>query len=583
MTSSAMTEIHCHIPLKLTVTGIPTAEQWEAIEATLATRYASLIARSLAEIESRHHGVARSPERVAERFSDRRFRAGAYDIPGYDAGGAPVAMPLQVDPTILQTMTVDSVSRLSSEEIDLRLEHVLALIAQMKPGAPDAQSAHDNLKLLEAELDSRGYLSPVLARAALVAGVTELARTVSMLEGQQAGLFAAARLHAGEIKLFSEHFQPHGADQLRWIKAALTDARRLAENASRTDFDAAFADFGAAGTRLVAASFAAQLLSLWLAFMQLADVIMHKVDGFSFEHLFAVISRLWPRFQTSFDKFALLQPEPVQAAAIALPPVLDQLVAEHGKLIDEVEAAIRARKLIDTAMLIADLITMLATLRLASPRMPGPPMVSVGMMGGGVTAGGALVGSRLVVSVEWLEMIRRLVTTGVIAVPVVAAGARAGILMNARRLDDVPTASDVISGGTKPLVPGQSQLGHYGIDKYGSFYNRPGDKLAGHEMLQNLWLEVKGFGKRGATDISKNNPAIALGHNEHVLVGRHQRALGLFDRNRIFGMSATEIIEANAEAMKRAGVPDAVITTLRRQSLSYAATLRLPSGGAAVP
>ena len=76
-------------------------------------------------------------------------------------------------------------------------------------------------------------------------------------------------------------------------------------------------------------------------------------------------------------------------------------------------------------------------------------------------------------------------------------------------------------------------------------------------MLQNLWLEVHGFGKRLATPASRNNPAIALTHPEHTAVSS-QRDLGLFDRNKLAQMSAKEIIEANANAMRAAGIPEDV-------------------------
>jgi hypothetical protein len=138
------------------------------------------------------------------------------------------------------------------------------------------------------------------------------------------------------------------------------------------------------------------------------------------------------------------------------------------------------------------------------------------------------------------------------------------------------TAADVVSSGNEPLRPGKSELGQYGIDEYGTYSNRPSDKFAGHEMLQNLWLEVKGYGKRLKTAASRKNPAVALSHNEHVSVGREQRALGLFDRNKLAKMSAEEVVGLNALAMKNAGIPDYVIAALEKEALRYAATLKPP-------
>jgi hypothetical protein len=144
------------------------------------------------------------------------------------------------------------------------------------------------------------------------------------------------------------------------------------------------------------------------------------------------------------------------------------------------------------------------------------------------------------------------------------------------------TAQDVISGGTAPLRPGHSGLGQYGIDRYGSYSNRPGDRFAGHEILQNLWLEAHGYGQRGVGPASRNNPAVALTHAEHTAVTRAQRAMGLLERNNVAQMSATDIIKANAEAMRRAGIPEDVIQVLSREALNYAATLKSPTGRSGV-
>lgn len=138
------------------------------------------------------------------------------------------------------------------------------------------------------------------------------------------------------------------------------------------------------------------------------------------------------------------------------------------------------------------------------------------------------------------------------------------------------TARDVISGGTGALTPGKSPLGQYGIDKYGSYANRPKDKLAGHEMLQNLWLEVKGFGERLDSAASRNNPAVALTNADHAAVGREQSALGLLDRAKVAAMTALENIELNAQAMKNAGIPPEVTEALRKEALRHAATLPSP-------
>jgi hypothetical protein len=40
-------------------------------------------------------------------------------------------------------------------------------------------------------------------------------------------------------------------------------------------------------------------------------------------------------------------------------------------------------------------------------------------------------------------------------------------------------------------------------------------------------------------------------------------------------MDAVQVIEANAQAMRRAGIPEFVIQTLQKESLAYSGTLKL--------
>jgi hypothetical protein len=130
--------------------------------------------------------------------------------------------------------------------------------------------------------------------------------------------------------------------------------------------------------------------------------------------------------------------------------------------------------------------------------------------------------------------------------------------------------------GKNALRPGRDRLRQYDMDHYGTFSNRPRDKLAGHELLQNKWLNLRGLAdRRGKGDYSRRNPAVALGKEMHKRVGREQRRLGLFDKRKLEKMSARENIELNAEAMKRAGVPDYVIEVLKRDALRHAAMLPL--------
>ncbi len=138
----------------------------------------------------------------------------------------------------------------------------------------------------------------------------------------------------------------------------------------------------------------------------------------------------------------------------------------------------------------------------------------------------------------------------------------------------VQTGSDVIRSKSDPLAPdSKDPLGHYGIDRYASYRNRPGDHLAGHEMLQNFWLKLKGFGKRLTSTASKDNPAVGLTWTEHKRVGREQVAMKLFDEDVVGKMSTLENIEQNAEAMRRAGIPEGVISAHRDAAIRHGQSL----------
>jgi hypothetical protein len=98
---------------------------------------------------------------------------------------------------------------------------------------------------------------------------------------------------------------------------------------------------------------------------------------------------------------------------------------------------------------------------------------------------------------------------------------------------------------------------------------KAGSALGGPAALAS----VIGNRKRLASPASRDNPAVGLTHAEHAEVGRQQCAAGLFDRNKLAGMTAEQIIDANATAMQRAGIPQDVIETLRKEALRHAATL----------
>ena len=141
-------------------------------------------------------------------------------------------------------------------------------------------------------------------------------------------------------------------------------------------------------------------------------------------------------------------------------------------------------------------------------------------------------------------------------------------------------AQNPLRKGPPNLRSGVSQLKQFDIDRFGTISQgaqRTGDKLAGHEVLQNLWLELKYKIQRGVGDISRDNPAVALSKEVHEAVTNEQRALGLLDEAKVAKMTAEENINLNAIAMKKTGlIPPDVINQVTEQALNHARNLPPP-------
>ena len=143
-------------------------------------------------------------------------------------------------------------------------------------------------------------------------------------------------------------------------------------------------------------------------------------------------------------------------------------------------------------------------------------------------------------------------------------------------------SQNTLRRGPPELKSGVSQLKEFDIDRYGTIsqgVERSGDKLAGHELLQNFWLKVKYNVERGIGTLSRDNPSVAVSKEVHAAIGEEQRALGLFDEAKVANMTAEQNINLNALAMRRAGgVPEYVINQLKEQALEHANTLPPPPG-----
>jgi hypothetical protein len=379
------------------------------------------------------------------------------------------------------------------------------------------------------------------------------------------------------VKTAIDHMRNVSIPGLRTMLAAARKDATAAQGATGSEVvEAANAKAGASYQATLIAIHVMHLQANLLIVCGYADqagvptgVILDNLDQFQ-KHMLPLMSALnsldVEKMRTAFDK---ARPD-FQATEAAL----DKAITDIGV----------GEKLSRKVIAVADLIMLAFSAyqvykmpTIAGGGGPGPPPAFGRVYAGGVATGvSSLSAAQLA---EMIEAVRKLIAIGALD-PAIIGGISAVAGSQAAPIAELgkPQAMEMSSTGSSPssgkLVPGKSDLGEYGMDEYGTFANRPGDKFAGHEMLQNSWLKLKGFtAKRGVGVWSRKNPAVALPKAMHDEVGRQQRLLGLFDQAKVAQMTAEENIGRNAEAMQKAGVPDYVIETLRKEALRHAASL----------
>lgn len=140
------------------------------------------------------------------------------------------------------------------------------------------------------------------------------------------------------------------------------------------------------------------------------------------------------------------------------------------------------------------------------------------------------------------------------------------------KIGGVAVAGTIVQYMVKPT----KALKELDIDAYAKFGipERIGDKLAGHEVLQNAWLMLNHYvQKRGVGAVSRENPALAVGDALHKKIGALQREMGLFNQEGLRQITARENIMLNAIVLKRAGVPDEVVKDMIKEAMKHAQSL----------
>jgi hypothetical protein len=357
--------------------------------------------------------------------------------------------------------------------------------------------------------------SATLTRQAVLDAVDEVKDSTSSISNALPKLAARKAGIGGANGVFIRYVD-HGSNQLPWLRGALGGATTLADAANEVaDADMALALLRMSGPRLQAAMFGDMLLSAWLDFLNLADVVLQQCPAYSAERLFMDMDRVQRMMKPTLAALASQDPERVEVAAETMPGLMGQLTREFDSIREGARTAMERSGQAMAAAQFVEMLTLVSTLKLSLPRVPpaAPATVGVGLVMG---SGGVMAGSRLVVSAEWVEMIRRLVKAGVISVPVVSAAVRihAGQVMMAQANGDLPQGvRDALGDG--PEVRGMRETGRAGA----GMSDAPKHHVLPRE--RRAWFEQRGF--TGDMDIDQFCVRLEQAHHEAIHGGGNWR------------------------------------------------------------
>jgi hypothetical protein len=195
-----------------------------------------------------------------------------------------------------------------------------------------------------------------------------------------------------------------------------------------------------AGPRLEATLLGSLLLSVWLDFLHLADVVLQQCPYYSVERLFRQTERWQKMLEPALRALSSREPGQVEAAAADLPVLVGHLTREFA---DTREALRVGAENFEKMLMVKELLEMLPTasvMKMALPRLmtTAPAMLGVGLVAG---ADGVMLGTQVVVTAEWVEMMRRLVQAGwVLSASAVSAAVRvhAGQVLMAEAHEALP-------------------------------------------------------------------------------------------------------------------------------------------------
>ncbi|EPX62052.1 hypothetical protein D187_009955 [Cystobacter fuscus DSM 2262] len=293
-----------------------------------------------------------------------------------------------------------------------------------------------------------------------------------------------------------------------------------------------------AGPRLETAMMGSLLLAVWLDFLHLADIAL-KQRFYSVERLFVDMNRVQEMIEPAMTALSSMEPEQVEATAKDIPMRVGHLTREFAATREAMRVAAENLQKILVLKETIEALTMLSAMKFSLPSLPpsAPALLSMGLMVGG---DGVMVGTRVVVSADWVEMMRQLVRTGIISLPVVSATVRiqAGQVLLAQAHDELPKGvRDALGDG--PEVGAMHETGKAGA----GMAEPPRHHVLPKEFRE--WFEKRGF--TGEMDIDEFCIKMERAHHEAIHGGGHWK-LGRTWPGEWNRMIMKALFEAEAEA-----------------------------------
>jgi len=331
--------------------------------------------------------------------------------------------------------------------------------------------------------------SATQARQTVFSAVIDVSGSTRRISGALSRLKASKLGIVGRAEGLFVPYVSYGEQQLRWIDAEFTAASMLSNTASEVDDpDMQIALLRLTGPRLEAAMLGSILLTVWLDFLNLADVVLKQCPYYGEERLLRKMRRLQQMIAPAMTALASLEPGQVEAVASDLSALIGHLTREFVSTREAVRvAAERFEKMLRVKELI-EMLTTASAMKMVLPRLLPP--VAPATLGVGLVVGsnGVMMGTRMVVSAEWVEMMRRLVQAGVISLPVVSAAVRihAGQVLMSESNQDLPRGvRDAL--GDEPEVRGMRVTGRTGA----GMAEPPRHHVLPREFRE--WFEKRGF------------------------------------------------------------------------------------------